>query len=245
MQKNNSFKSEKQVRFFEIDVFRGAAVLMMVVFHFFWDTNYFGFTNIALYEGFFGIFQKITAGTFLLLVGIGLSISFNRNQQEFEKRFFLRATKTFFLALLITAFSLVFVPTAPIFFGVLHLIAVSILLSVFFVKKNYLNLVLGLLIIFVGIFAKLQFGPSYLSWIGLAKSLPALDFFPVIPWFGVVLIGLFAGKKFAESGFKMPFFMPKNKATEIIGVLGQKSLFIYFIHQPILFFILWITKLFL
>ena len=159
--------TNESVRFFEIDFLRGAAVLMMVVFHFFWDTNFFGYTNISLYEGFFGAFQKLTAGTFLFLVGVSLAVSHSRKKENFEKKFLFRSAKIFGLGALITLFSLLFFPSEPIFFGVLHLIAVSIALSVMFVRKKNLNLILGLLVIFSPLFFGLQSenkqGPVFLT----------------------------------------------------------------------------------
>jgi len=223
---------------------RGIAILMMVWFHFLWDLNFFGFTQIILYEGFWGVFQKATAGTFLFLVGTSLTINYNRNKENFEKRFLLRSIKIFFWALLITIFSLIFFPSQIILFGILHLIGLSILFSIFFVKRKYLNLALSLLVFFAVMFFDFTLlNIEFLFWAGLAKSAPALDFFPLIPWISVVFLGLFFGNFFYEGAkAKINFKNPQNKAVDFIGFLGKNALFIYFIHQPILFSLVGIAR---
>lgn len=234
-------------RFFEIDFLRGCAVLMMAAFHFFWDTNFFGITNFSLYTGFFGLFQKLTAGAFLFLVGVSLSISHDRDKSGFEKRFFLRALKIFGCGLALTFFSLAFFPSEPIFFGVLHLIGVSIFLSVFFAEKKRLNLFLGALLIFLPAVVSLQFLQfDYLFWLGVGKSAPALDFFPVVPWFGAVLLGLFFGGVFYGGAKpKITLKKPDSKAVDLACFLGRNSLLVYFLHQPVLFSLVWAAKMFL
>ena len=115
------------MRYFELDALRAIAIIMMVVFHLLWDLNYFGFTNAEMYFGFWGIWQKITAGLFLLLVGIVLNISWNRRKNALH--FLKRGIVIFCGGLLITAFTLIAFPEQFIYFGVLHLIGVSIILA--------------------------------------------------------------------------------------------------------------------
>ncbi|MBI2598135.1 MAG: DUF1624 domain-containing protein [Candidatus Diapherotrites archaeon] len=234
-------------RFFEIDLLRGIAVLMMVLFHFLWDLNYFEFISVSLYEGFFGLFQKATAGTFLFLVGVVLSISFGKSGENFQKKVFVRSAKIFSYAMLVTIFSLLFFPQEPIFFGILHLIAVSILLSTFFVRLGFLNLILSAFFVFSPLF--FDYSSQNLKlffWIGLAKSPPALDFFPLIPWFGAVLAGIFAGNYFYKNGTgKFEIKNPGTALTDFVAFLGRHSLFIYFAHQPVLFSLVGISKVIL
>ena len=116
-------------RFWELDVLRGIAVVMMIVFHFLWDLNYFGIIQQPLYVGFWGIFQKITAISFLLLVGICLTISYNNAVAEkidYKMKFLKRGARIFGLGLLITLMTFIFVPQGTIIFGVLHLIGICL-----------------------------------------------------------------------------------------------------------------------
>ena len=50
---------------------------MMVIFHLMWDLVSFRITpDVVLYAGFWKYFQRTTAITFLLLVGISLTVSY-------------------------------------------------------------------------------------------------------------------------------------------------------------------------
>jgi len=234
------------MRFFEIDFLRGIAILMMVWFHFLWNLNFFGFIKISLYEGFWGLFQIVTASTFLFLVGVSLSISYHRTPLGFGKRFFSRGIKIFLWGILITIFSLIFFPSSPIFFGILHLIGFSVIVLIPLVKKNYLNLFIGALIIFSTLFFNFSsLEIKSFAWLGISKSAPALDFFPVLPWIGVVLLGLFFGNNF-YSKHKSLFEIkkPQNRIVDLLVFFGKNSLFIYFIHQLILFPLVGIARFF-
>jgi uncharacterized membrane protein len=64
------------------------------------------------------------------------------------------------------------------------------------------------------------------------------DYFPLIPWSGVVLLGIFLGNTLYTNGerrYPLPLssmpFMP-------LQWLGERSLMLYLLHQPILVAIL-------
>lgn len=236
-------ESMNQNRFWELDFLRAIAVLMMVVFHFFWDINYFGIAEFDLYNGFLGAFQKTTAGLFLVLVGISLTISFNKSKNAFAAKFFKKSAKIFLFAFFLTFFSVAFFPRQPILFGILHLIALSIVLSIPFIRYKKASLALGLVFIFLPVFFDLpSLGINQLFFAGLSNQVPALDFFPVIPWFGAVLVGIFVGNTFYENNKPKIFIKkPENKIINAMEKLGQHSLLIYFIHQPIMFGLLFIA----
>jgi len=222
-------------RFWEIDFLRGIAILMMIAFHFAWDLNYFGYTNLILYAGFLGLFQKATAGLFIFLVGVSMVLSYKNRKQDYAKHFLRRGTKVFGMGLLITTFTLIAFPQNFIFFGVLHLIGVSIMLAIPFVKREKLALALGTIILLTAIFFNYaSIGISELTWVGLAEPNATFDFFPVLPWFGVVLIGLFIGNTFLLNR-KESFVKKPTKIVNPIIFLGKNALLVYFIHQPILF----------
>jgi uncharacterized membrane protein len=222
----------KSKRFFEIDFLRGTAVLMMIIFHFLWNLNYLGIMSISIYAGFWGFFQKITAGTFIFLSGTCLAISHEKHKENYKKHFFKRALKISAYALGITLFSAILFPKQLIYFGILHLIAVSVFLGIFFVQKKK-RTILTILTITVLYALNMKIIPAFHT----------LDFFPLIPWFGVFLLGTLLGDLFYKN--KKPADSPKNLLTEIVSLAGRKSLLIYFIHQPILFAIIYAVKGFL
>ncbi len=229
-------------RFLEIDIFRGLAVIMMIFFHFLWDLNYFGFTSFSLYTDGFGLFQNATAGLFLFLVGITTAISFSKYGKNFFEKSLRRSTRIFLYALLVTLFTFIFFREQFVFFGVLHLIATASLLSIPLAGKKIENILLGGFFILTPIFFDLRsIGIVKLAWLGFSAPLPTLDFFPVFPWFGLILLGIAFGNYFYVK--KEPKEKTQNELTKILVFFGRNSLFIYFIHQPILFALIFLFSI--
>ncbi len=230
-------------RFWEIDSLRGVAILMMITFHFAWDLNFFIGTDISLTTGFWEIFRISTVSIFLILVGISLYISTYNKEVVFLK-LLKRGGYIFFLALLITAFSFIFFPENYIIFGILHLIGVSIVISYFFLSFKFLNLFFGSVFILLGVFwEKYSLDLSFLfPWNFSIHSPAAFDHYPFLPWFGLVLWGIFLGRVFYRKRLRQ-FSLPGYENGFLIkqlSFLGRNSLFIYFVHQPILFFFFYI-----
>jgi len=124
-----------------------------------------------------------------------------------------------------------------IYFGILHLIGISIILLIPLIRFKWLNLVLGVLIWMIPAFVNLaSFEVLPLLWLGFASPFPTLDFFPVIPWFGAVLFGAGIGNIFYSKGIsKFSLQEPNFKLNEYLKLFGRKSLLIYFAHFPIIF----------
>jgi uncharacterized membrane protein len=233
-------------RFWEIDLARGAAVFLMVFFHCLFDLLFFRGINVVPQAMFWFWFPRLIASVFIFVSGMCLTFSHKRHRQRAPfTKFLKRGAKIFSLGLLITAFTILFFPSEPILFGILHLIGISSVLAYPILGFKKLNAVLGACLLIIGAFMHgLTAHAPFLFWPGLSPSgHPALDYFPLIPWFGIVLFGVSAGnclypgrKRFAAipdlSGNRLlrPFFF-----------LGRHSLIIYFLHQPILVGLLFIV----
>ncbi len=232
-----------KTRFWEVDLLRGLAVVMMVVFHFVYDINYFGIYEMSVSSGFWFYFARITAGLFILLVGVSLVLSSSRAQVQGRKEqvfmeFLKRGLWIFSLGLAVTIATYFLVGDGFIVFGILHFIGISIILAYPFLRLNAWNLVLGAAAIAVGFFLQGQSVSSpWLLWLGLApKGFYTLDYIPLFPWFGVVLIGIFLGDALYR-GYRRRFILPDLSAfalVEALCILGRNSLFIYLIHQPLI-----------
>jgi len=230
---------EIKERFFELDFLRGIAIIMMIIFHFLWDLNYFKITNFTLYAGFFGLFQRITASLFIFLVGICLTISYERalaSKEDYKFHFLRRGLKVLGYGLLITIFTSFVFPDSFIYFGILHFIGLSIILSIFFIKLKGQNLWLAILLILIYPLVKpITLSFPYLLFLWPNYYLQTFDYFPLLEWFPVFLLGLFFGQKFYPNGnrrIKLDF--SKFAFLNTLNFLGKHSLFIYFIHQLIL-----------
>lgn len=231
-------------RFWEIDFARGIAIIMMVLFHFAWDINYFGFISTNLYSGFPGIFQKATAGLFLLLVGVSLAVRHSSKKETGALDGLREGAMIFGAGMILTLATFIFYREQFIYFGILHLIGVSRVLAVPLLGKRYLNFAMGAFLIALPAFVKLQYIQiTALVWLGLAVPSPTLDFFPVLPWFGAVLIGLAIGNLLYENGkAKIPVSRPGRRIFGFVEMLGRNSLPIYFSHQLVLFPLVYIAK---
>ncbi len=232
--------SDSSSRFFEIDFIRGIAILMMIVFHILWDLRYFGFVGVNPYEGFWGVFQIITLSLFLFLAGMMIALGAQKKVNyalHFVKRGFIVGAA----AGLVSLATFIFFPGEFVYFGVLHLIAFSIIISIPVARLKLPVLLAGIFFILAPLFFDLKSSAiDWLVWAGFSAPTPALDFVPLFPWFGVVLLGVFFGNVLFKKGkraYDLPEFL-KNKrfwVFERIGFLGRHSLLIYLIHQPIIF----------
>ncbi len=233
-------------RFWEIDFLRGIAIIMMVTYHLLYSLHYFGHYPIQVYSGFWMYFARVTAITFIFLVGVSLSISFFRVNQEKRTglflKYFQRGLKIFSWGLMITLVTWFFLREGYIVFGILHLIGISIILAYPFLKIHFWNLPLGLLCILMGIYSKnVVVDFTWLLWLGFRPPhFYTLDYFPLLPWFGVVLIGIFCGN-LLYPGYNRQFHLKDFSSfppVKFLCFLGQYSLLIYLLHQPLIIIIL-------
>lgn len=222
-------------RFEALDLVRGTAVVMMIAFHVLWDARFFGVWHGNPYEGVFGLWQKAIATLFLWVVGVTLVLAQPAGQGRLDW-FVKRVMRVGTAALAVSVVSWIFFPGTWIFFGILHLIAFSIALSVVLVDRPKWALVVG-----IGVFvlpwafdvASLEI-PA-LVWLGFSPPMTALDFFPVFPWFSAVCFGIFAGHALARWRAWTNFRAPSNVVTRGLRLLGQHALVVYLVHQPVLF----------
>ncbi|MBV7337162.1 DUF1624 domain-containing protein [Chloroflexi bacterium TSY] len=128
--------------------------------------------------------------------------------------------------------------TGAIHFGILHLIGASIILAWPFLGGRWTNLLLGTLLIGLDWFvSSIRVDTLWLVWLGFKPvAYAAVDYFPLIPWFGVVLIGLFLGNTlYTHKGLCFSLIdLSKIPPIQLLGLLGRHSLLIYLIHQPLL-----------
>jgi len=229
-------------RFWEIDFLRGIAIIMMIIYHILFDLNFFDIYSINLHSFPFRLFLYPIGTTFLLLVGISLTLSYARAQKtiptkQLPLKFLLRGFKIFGFGMIITIVTWILLPDAFIIFGILHCIGISIILAYPFLQLRIPNLFIGIVFILSGIvLGTMVFEFNWLVWLGFPPSdFSTIDYFPLLPWFGVVLIGIFIGKTLYPN-YNRKFELPDLSVYKLINFLcflGKHSLVIYFLHQPI------------
>jgi uncharacterized membrane protein len=130
-------------------------------------------------------------------------------------------------------------------FGILHLIGISIILAYPFLGLRFTNLVLGVLIFATGQYILAQDLYSQSFWLlpfgVVPEGVIMPDYRPLLPWFGVVLIGLFLGNVVYGDGRRPAVLEEVPVLARPLVPLGRNSLFIYLIHQPIIIALLAVT----
>lgn len=212
-------------RFYELDLLRGVAIVMMVAFHFVFDLhNFFGVNAISTDSFFWTLEGRIAAILFIGLTGV-LSVILSK-EIDFKtilKKNTTRGLRLIAFAMLITLATYGFDSANTVWFGILHFLGVAIVFSTFFLRFRWANLIFGIVMIAAGEFPS----PTFQSF----------DYYPPLPWFGVVLLGVWLGT----------LVYPKNRPLvgsltsapgRALAWIGKHSLAIYLIHQPILIAVL-------
>ncbi len=223
----------KNKRYQFLDFTRGIAIGLMFIYHLSFGLAQMGYLKIHFSTDLFWIsFRTLIVFLFLALVGIGLYLVTVKklNIRPYLKRLLL----LFIYFSLITFLSQAIRPNYYVFFGILHLIFVSSILGLLFVQFYWSNLIIGLIIIGCGSFIQLtSLNHAKLQWIGMNTVKSATDdYAPLVPWFGLVLIGIFIGKSLFEKYPLEPLFnwQAKHWLTRLISWAGRHSIHLYFIH---------------
>jgi len=227
-------------RFWELDAARGFAVVLMVIFNYAFALRYFGILAITSSNLFWFWLPRFIGALFIFIAGVSLTISYNRKKikKDVFSQYAKRGLMIFLLGIAITLVTWIFVPQEAVLFGILHLIGSSIIIAPFFFRFKRANLLLGALIILAGIYLQsFSVDTNMLLWLGLKPyGFATLDYFPLMPWFGFFLLGMFFGDVFYKRGkkmFKLHDFSD-NVLVSFLTFLGRNSLKIYLLHIPAL-----------
>jgi uncharacterized membrane protein len=224
----------RMTRILWLDIARTVAVVAMVIYHFTFDLAMFGFIDGATpVTGFWAIFARAVAGSFLALAGFSLYLSHHRGVDW--PRFCRRLGVLLGSAALISAATYVAMPSQFIFFGILHSIALASILGLCCLRLPWLATLLlaAVFLVFPQVYRDPAFDTPLLLWVGLAPHFPqTMDYEPLFPWFGAFLLGMAAAQGMRERG---P--LSRRIASPLLAQItwpGRHSLVIYLSHQPVL-----------
>ncbi|MBV1909209.1 MAG: DUF1624 domain-containing protein [Kangiellaceae bacterium] len=227
-------------RYNALDAIRGIAIALMLIYHFCFGLAQLGYLQANFSTSIFWItFRSVIILLFLNLVGIGLFLS--RRNSAFNRNYLYRLGLLALYASLISLFSWWVRPSYFVYFGILHLIFVSSLLGLIFIRLKWVNLILGSVCLLVGFKFSIASSDSVLlSLLGITSEFRySDDFAPLIPWFGFVLTGLFLGSKLAESkdSHVIKTWESNSWVTKLLCWTGKYSIHIYFIHFQLFYFL--------
>lgn len=234
-------------RFPLLDILRGVAIVMMVIFHLFYDLNMYKFIRVRLFTNpLWLVYREFLVFLFLGVSGVCLYLVHAQGirWRRFGKRFLIICGA----AAIVSITTYLYNPKNIVWFGILHLIAVASLTSLPFLKRPRLAFVLGLVLLafgFIGDLNEKSHYIPYLTWLGFGSlRIRTFDSFPMIPYWGYLLIGIFLGAECISKGQGWLFtpIRPESGPNRILSFLGRHSLLVYLVHHPILIGILELFK---
>jgi uncharacterized membrane protein len=229
-------------RFDRIDALRGAAIVWMTVFHFCFDLEYFGWIHQNfLVDPFWTRQRTAIVSLFLFCAGLGQAVAHVQGQGW--PRFWRRWAQVAGCALLVTAGSWFMFRQSFIYFGVLHGIAVMLVLVRLTAGWGAWLWPAGLVAILLPLAALPVHGAlgnlhlldeRWLNWIGFVTMKPVTqDYVPVLPWLGVMWWGMAAGQWLLRRRAGL-VRGPVPRALAPLAWLGRWSLSWYMLHQPVM-----------
>jgi uncharacterized membrane protein len=213
-----------------LDSLRGIAVIWMVIFHTAYDLNIFQFVSWDFSTGFWYAFPRVIAFTFLFCVGA--SLNYTHRPQINWNSLIKRSQKLGLAALIISVSTYFMFPSNWIYFGTLHCIFMGSILGALLVNKRKLALVI-LILILIGQYA-LDFD---IKWVSSLTKRQSMDFIPIYPWFWPILLGILIQPFLSKLSI-----LQEIKPNRYLNFLGQNSLKIYLIHQPVIFGLIWMIR---
>lgn len=226
-----NFKS----RIWELDALRGICILCVIVVHFLFDLSFFGGLDLTL-PAWYVFLQEYGGAIFVVLSGVCVTLGSKSVR---------RGLIVFACGMLITAVTYGMYrlgmsgADVVVKFGVLHLLGVCMLVYPAFKKLPPAALaLLGLAIAITGYAIRGVVVPQrWLFPLGLTyEGFTSSDYFPLFPQLGYFLIGAAIGKTaYREKKTLLPGAFQKTGIARFFCWCGRQSLFIYLLHQPIVY----------
>ncbi len=244
---------QKRQRIWELDFIRGICVLLMIWDHFMYDIyDIFGDSWVMASSSNLGIvelaekywdgplrtlFHPIIFSLFFILCGISCNLSRNNLKRGIE---------ALFLAFGITAVTSMFGAQITILFGVLHMLAFSIIIYYIISKvcldnKRLISLVCliaGIVIILVNQYYIAYPPENADQFMGFIAEYfdynYSADYFPLLPHLGYVLLGASVGEFIYGGKQSVLPILDKYGWYKPISFWGNKALLVYVLHQPII-----------
>lgn len=233
-----------------LDALRGVAMVWMTLFHFCFDLAYLGLTRSNFYQDPFWTTQR-TCIVSLFLGCVGAAQALAQHQGQSAARFWRRWAQIALCALAVSVGSYLVFPGSYIYFGVLHGIALMLLVLRWLPLSQTARFVLGALALVAPLLAQQAHASGLLgaaldgrawNWLGLVSHKPVTeDYVPLLPWLGVALwaqaASLWGLRRAGATHALLPSRLlpaPLRPALQGLAWLGRWSLSYYMLHQPLM-----------
>lgn len=242
------------LRYDRLDALRGLALVWMAVFHFCFDLSNWRLIDANFYRDPVWTMQRTCIlSLFLVCAGAGQAVATAQGQSW--GRFWRRWAQIVGCALLVSLGSWLMFPHSFIYFGVLHGMAVMLIIARLTAHWRRWLWPLGLLAILLPqVIQSAFFDSAWTNWVGLVTHKPITeDYVPVLPWLGVMWWGLagtqwllahrpgwlassqaLRGRAGVVSGDNLTSAEALARVRTGLATLGRWSLTFYMVHQPIL-----------
>lgn len=229
---------KKSDRIWELDALRGLCILCVIVIHFLFDLNYFLGLGLTL-PAWYLFVQQYGGVIFVVLSGCCATLGTHS---------FRRGLVVFGCGLLITlvTFGMYQLGMAArdvvVWFGVLHLLGVCMMLFPLFRRLSIVQLLsMGIVLTAAGyLLTGTVVSVRFLFPLGLAyEGFVSADYFPILPHLGWFLLGAGLGRRFyADKKTRLSGTFQSSFPARALCWCGRQSLWIYLLHQPIVYGIL-------
>lgn len=217
-----------------IDALRGFCIILMVIYHFFFDLTMFGlFPYNIMFSKWINVLQIFFAALFVAMSGASSVFSSNLYKRSF---------KLLICAAVVTAATYVFDSTGFVVFGILHLLGTASFLCALFKKlmlKINVNPIIWIILFVISHVALNRIFDIPHLWIfGICdKNFVSTDYFPLLPWIFAYFAGISFGKAVVQKKLPAAFYEFKLPALEWVG---RHTLSVYLLHQPVIMAIIFL-----
>lgn len=232
-------------RYLLIDGIRGLAIVNMVLFHFLYDVYIVYERNPIWYSlPYIRIWQQLICWTFIWIAGFVWQLGLENN--------FRRGIFFHICGFGISLVTWIAIPTEAIWFGILNFMGCAVIILIPIHKTiQKIPPVIGIIVSFAAfiLLKNIQQGyvgigkhirlilPEYLYQIKILtpfgfpyEEFISSDYFPIIPWIFLFLTGYFSYSIFAKKNLWKKI---ASKKIWILSTIGQNSIWIYLLHQPV------------
>ena len=226
-------------RLWLLDIFRGLALIAMIIFHFTFDLSYFGFIRPdTVYRPNWILFQQLIAGSFIFAAGFSLELAHGTGVQwaSLKKRFLVLGGAAGAVSLITYMIFAAF----WVRFGILHCILACSVLGLVCVswKTKYIAAITAtLMTLAVTLESPVAISASWDFLINTTNVHQSVDYRPIFPWVAVFFIGLLTSRLFSRLLILPVPELGRLASTVVSGLqlMGRNSLLVYLVHQPLLF----------